>query len=89
VTEDEGRAPSGDEGHAPSGEEGHVPSEAEVLAPSLVGLAEVDAVRQVEDAGLQPQVVPPDATALTMEFRSNRIRIFVDETGRVTRARAG
>ena len=72
-----------------SGDGEHPPTPAEGLAPTLVGLAEPDAVRRVSEAGLQPQVVPPDVTALTMDFRSNRIRLFVDDSGRVTRAQAG
>jgi hypothetical protein len=66
-----------------------VGSRAAALAPSLVGLAEADAVRRAAEAGLQPEVVPPGVTALTMEFRTNRIRLFVDESGRVSRATAG
>ena len=63
-------------------------SEAALLAPSLVGLAEADAVRRAADGGFEPVVVPPDVTALTMDFRPRRIRLFVD-TGVVTRATAG
>jgi hypothetical protein len=63
-------------------------SEAALLAPSLVGLTEADAVRRASDAGFEPHVVPPDVTALTMDFRPRRIRLFVD-AGRVTRANAG
>lgn len=64
-------------------------SGAAALAPGLVGLAEADAVRRTAEAGFQPEVVPPDVTALTMDFRANRIRLFVDESGQVTRATAG
>jgi Potato inhibitor I family len=63
--------------------------EAAALAPSLVGLVEADAVRRVTQAGLDPQVVGPGVTALTMEFRSGRIRLFVDDAGRVERATVG
>jgi hypothetical protein len=65
------------------------PTQAAILAPSLVGLAGVDAVRRVEDAGLEPQVVPPGVTAVTLDYRERRIRLFVDEAGRVERATAG
>jgi hypothetical protein len=64
-------------------------SGAAAFAPSLVGLGEADAVRRAAEAGFQPEVVPPDVTALTTEFRTNRIRLFVDESGRVRRATAG
>jgi hypothetical protein len=63
--------------------------EAATLAPALVGLAEPDAVRRAAEAGFDPQVVPPGVTALTMDFRPLRIRLFVDESGQVTRATAG
>ncbi len=59
------------------------------LARSLVGLAEAAAVRRASEAGYDPQVVPPGVTALTMDFRSRRIRLFVDDSGQVTRATAG
>ena len=62
---------------------------ARLLAPSLVGLAEADAVRRASEAGFDPQVVPPGVTALTMDFRARRIRLFVDDFGQVTRATAG
>jgi hypothetical protein len=65
------------------------PSEAELLAPSLVGLAEPDAVRRVQEAGLHPQVVPAEADAITMDFRERRIRLFLDDAGQVVRATAG
>jgi hypothetical protein len=58
------------------------------LAPSLVGLAEDDAVRRAEEGGFEPVAVPSDVTALTMDFRPRRIRLFVD-AGVVTRATAG
>lgn len=71
-------------------DDGSVPgSEAAALAPTLVGLAEPDAVRRATEAGFEAQVVPPGVTALTMEFRPLRIRLFVDESGQVTRATAG
>jgi len=63
-------------------------SEAAVLAPTLVGLPEADAVRRARGGGYEPQVVPPDVTALTMDFRPRRIRLFV-EAGLVVRAIAG
>ena len=62
---------------------------ARLLAPSLVGLAEADAVRRAGEGGFAAQVVPPGVTALTMDFRPRRIRLFVDESGQVTRATAG
>ncbi len=68
--------------------DGRPGSEAAAFAPSLVGLAEADAVRRASGAGFDPQVVPSDVTALTMDFRPRRIRLFVDD-GLVTRATAG
>jgi hypothetical protein len=41
------------------------------------------------DAGFDPQVVPPGVTAVTMDLGPRRIRLFVDEGGRVERATAG
>ncbi|MFZ2016540.1 MAG: I78 family peptidase inhibitor [Nocardioides sp.] len=64
-------------------------AEARLLAPSLVGLDEADALRRAGESGFDPQVVPPGVTALTMDFRPRRIRLFVDESGQVTRATAG
>jgi len=62
---------------------------AAALAPSLVGLPEADAVRRAVEAGFDPQVVPRDVTALTMDFRPLRIRLFLDDAGLVRRATAG
>jgi hypothetical protein len=64
-------------------------SEAALLAPSLVGLSEDDAVRRVSDGGFDPVVVPPGVTAVTMDFRPRRIRLFLDDSGLVTRATGG
>ena len=77
-------------GSEPGSETGSEPgSVAAALAPDLVGLAAPDAVRRATEAGFDPQVVPPGVTALTMDFRPMRIRLFVDESGQVLRATAG
>ena len=64
-------------------------SVAAALAASLVGLGADDAVRRATDAGFDPQVVPPEVTAVTMDFRPLRIRLYVDASGLVTQATAG
>jgi hypothetical protein len=74
----------------PVPEEATVPAaDAAAFAPSLVGLGSDDAVRLATEAGFDPQVVPPGVTAVTLEFRPLRIRLYVDEAGSVTRATAG
>jgi Stress responsive A/B Barrel Domain len=64
-------------------------SEAWLLAGTLAGLTEVEAVRRAVDAGFTPDVVPPGVTAVTMDFRPRRIRLFVDEAHHVIRATGG
>jgi hypothetical protein len=64
-------------------------SEAAALAPTLVGLAAEAAVARASAEGFAPQVVPPGTTAVTMDFRPRRIRLFVDDAGRVERATPG
>jgi hypothetical protein len=64
-------------------------SGAELQVSALVGLTEADAVRRTREAGLDPQVVPPGVTALTMDFRARRVRLFLDDSGVVERATAG
>jgi hypothetical protein len=64
-------------------------SEAAALAPSLVGLAGAEAAATATSAGFDPAVLPPGTTAVTMDFRPRRIRLFLDDDGRVERATAG
>jgi hypothetical protein len=59
------------------------------LAGTLTGLPRDEAVEHVKDAGLHPQVVDPGVTALTMDLRYDRVRIFLGADGAVTRAEAG
>jgi len=64
-------------------------TEAAALAPSLVGLSGEEASAAATAAGLDPDVVPPGTTAVTMDYRPRRIRLFLDDAGRVARATAG
>lgn len=64
-------------------------SEAAALAPILVGLAGEEAAGAATSAGFAPEVVPAGTTAVTMDFRPRRIRLFLDDGGRVSRATAG
>lgn len=64
-------------------------SEASALAGTLVGLASDDAVARVTAGGFDADLVPPGTTAVTMDFRPRRIRLFVDVGGRVARATGG
>jgi hypothetical protein len=64
-------------------------SAAAALAPSLVGLTGEEAAAAATSAGFEPDVLPPGTTAVTMEFRPRRIRLFMDDGGRVGRATAG
>ena len=64
-------------------------ADAAAFAPSLVGLGSDDAVRRATEAGFDPQVVPPGVTAVTMDFRPLRIRLYVDDAGLVTHVTAG
>src|SRR5262245_5075022 len=64
-------------------------SEAAALAGTLAGLPRDDAVAKVTNGGFVADVVPPGITAVTMDFRPRRIRLFLDEDGRVRRATGG
>jgi Potato inhibitor I family/Stress responsive A/B Barrel Domain len=64
-------------------------SEAAALARTLVGLTGDDAVARATAGGFDPDLVPPGTTAVTMDFRPRRIRLFVDDHGRVERATGG
>lgn len=64
-------------------------SEAGALARTLVGLAGDDAVLRATTHGFDAQLVPPGTTAVTMDFRPRRIRLFLDDNGRVARATGG
>jgi len=64
-------------------------SEAAALARTLVGLAGDDAVARATARGFDPDLVPPGTTAVTMDFRPRRIRLFMDDHGRVSRATGG
>ncbi|KAL7597977.1 subtilisin inhibitor [Lactuca sativa] len=55
--------------------------------PELVGMKAEDAEKKIKEemSGAMVHVVPQD-TFLTMEFRSNRVRLFVDSSQNVVRA---
>jgi hypothetical protein len=63
--------------------------ESNALAATLVGLTAAEACDVASAQGFQPQVIPPDRQAVTADLRSNRIRLVVDGSGRVTRAWGG
>jgi Potato inhibitor I family len=58
------------------------------LAKTLTGLSRSEAVERVTAAGLHPQVVTPEVEAITADLRFDRVFIFVDSEGLVTRASA-
>lgn len=60
-----------------------------VLAETLQGLSRSEAVERVTAAGFRAVVVPPDAQAMTADLRLDRVRVYVDAEGLVTRASAG
>ncbi|MCO5547768.1 hypothetical protein L7F22_001220 [Adiantum nelumboides] len=55
--------------------------------PELVGLSGEEAKHKIlsENPNLKVQVVPEDSF-MTMDFRTDRVRIFVDPAGNVSRA---
>ncbi|KAJ4835286.1 hypothetical protein Tsubulata_002807 [Turnera subulata] len=55
--------------------------------PELVGVTAEEAGEKIkqEKPGAQIQVVPPDSF-VTMDFRQNRVRLYVDSSGKVARA---
>ncbi len=55
----------------------------------LVGLDADDARRRIEALGGHAQMITPDVKVVTADFGSLRIRLRVDEDGRVFRATAG
>jgi hypothetical protein len=59
------------------------------LLTEVVGRERAQAESTVAEAGFEPVVVPPGVTALTMDYRPRRIRLFVDDDGTVLRATAG
>ncbi|KAK8955217.1 hypothetical protein KSP40_PGU013392 [Platanthera guangdongensis] len=52
--------------------------------PEVVGLTGEDAKKRIkeEDPGFQLQIVGPDRM-VTMDFRTDRVRIYVDSEGKV------
>lgn len=59
------------------------------FAESLVGLLADDAAAQAKASGYVPQVLRPGGPPVTLDMRSNRIRLTVDADDRVVRASAG
>jgi len=58
------------------------------LAETLTGMTRSEAVERVAAAGFHPQVITPDVEAITADLRFDRVLIFVDAEGLVTRANA-
>lgn len=59
------------------------------FAESLVGLLADDAVTHTEESGFVPQVLRPGGPPVTLDMRSNRIRLHVDSDDRVISATPG
>ncbi|KAJ0028095.1 hypothetical protein Pint_35372 [Pistacia integerrima] len=55
--------------------------------PELVGLTADEAEKKIKEERpvVQVQVVPPN-NFVTMDFRQNRVRLYVDSSGKVDRA---
>jgi len=64
-------------------------TEGNAFAASLVGLDWEEAVRRTSGRGFEPQAIPHTVEAVTMDLRTNRIRLFLDENGKVAEAHAG
>jgi hypothetical protein len=64
-------------------------AEGQALASTLVGLSQAEAVERLRAAGFHPQIIPPTHTALTMDLRFERVRVWVDGDDQVIRAHAG
>lgn len=64
-------------------------AEGNTFAASLVGLDWEEAVRRTTDRGFEPEAIPHMVEAVTLDLRHNRIRLFLDENGKVARAQAG
>jgi hypothetical protein len=59
------------------------------FAESLVGLHADDAAARATQSGFLPEVLRPGHPPVTLDLRSNRIRLKVDTSDRVTQASAG
>lgn len=57
-------------------------------APALIGLPADRAVEIVVDAGLRARTAQPDS-ALTMEYRADRVTLLLDGRGAVSAVRPG
>ncbi|CAJ1959061.1 unnamed protein product [Sphenostylis stenocarpa] len=57
--------------------------------PELVGLSAEEAERKIKEemSGVQIQVVPPD-TFVTADYNPQRVRLYVDESNKITRTPA-
>ncbi len=64
-------------------------AEGNTFAASLVGLGWEEAIRRTTDRGFEPQAIAHTVEAVTLDLRHNRIRLFLDENGKVARAHAG
>jgi hypothetical protein len=64
-------------------------AEGNTFAASLVGLDREEAARRTTDRGFEPEAIPHTVEAVILDLRHNRIRLFLDENGKVARAHAG
>lgn len=64
-------------------------AEGGTVAASLVGLDPEGAVSRARERGFDPEVMPHLGARITLDLRCNRIRLFLDETGKVSLATAG
>ncbi|XP_057778092.1 subtilisin inhibitor CLSI-I-like [Salvia miltiorrhiza] len=70
---------------APQGESGNQPGK--TAWPEVVGLTTEVAEKKIKEevaTGTQVHVVPSDSF-VTMDFRTDRVRIFIDSSGKVVR----
>ena len=71
--------------HPGSGREEDTP---QLDTNALVGVHVDEAVPQLQEAGLEPEVVP-EGSPVTKDFVANRVRLFVDEEGVISSAMQG
>jgi len=64
-------------------------AEGGALAATLVGLPSDEALARARERGFDAEAVPHWVEAVTMDLRPNRVRLRLDESGRVVRAWAG
>ena len=69
----------------PQGPEEEVP---QMNTDALAGVHVSEAIPAVQEAGLQPQVIP-EGSPVTKDYVSDRVRLFIDESETVVSAMQG